>query len=372
MNDDPPLCWPRTVRSSAAAPQRLVYLDLCHWIYLAKAAKGVAAGAPYQKALTRCREAVRDKQALFVLSPELYTEPAKIKDPKQRQDVAAVMGELSGYATLPPRSALLEREIDASLTQLFGAGINTPAPMSLVGIGFGHAFAVPGKFVVRGPRGDASAELRARMGAARFEALMSHIQAEAEHRMLAGPDDSDVAQLRKNGWSPESLETKQQERAGFERDLQAWLIQNPERFGKQSELYTLVAAREMMVGFFDQLVPQLAQRGLGPSVLDSDLARLSNFVLSMPSARVATVLKTRLHSNRAKRWSSNDIYDIDAISLATPYCDIVVPDKEYANVLQQAHLDKAMRTAVLRNLNQLITELNTPRVPQRRQEPDPL
>lgn len=358
------------MRQSAAAPQRLVYLDLCHWIYLAKAAKGVAAGAPYQKALTRCREAVRDQQALFVLSPELYTEPTKIEDPRQRRDVAAVMEELTGYATLPPRSALLEREIDASLTKLFGAGINTPAPMPLVEIGFGHAFAVPGKRMARGPQGDASAELRARMGAARFEACMSQIQTGAERRMLAGPDDSEAAQLRKYGWSPEGLETRQQERVNFERDLQAWLIQNPKRFGKQSELRALIAAREMIVGFFDQLVPQLAQRGLAPSALDHDL--VSAFVLSMPSARVTTVLKTRLHSNRAKRWSSNDIYDIDAISLATPYCDIVVPDKEYANVLQQAHLDKAMRTAVPRNLNQLITELDALRVPQSRQEPDPL
>lgn len=370
MNEDPPLCWPRTIRQPVAVPQHLVYLDLCHWINLAKAAKGVAPGEPHQMALARCRQAVRDQQALFVLCSELYTEQTKIEDPKQRRDVSAIMEELTGYATLLPRPAVLEREIDASLTRLFGPGPSAPAPVDLVEIGFGHAFAVPGKLAVRGPQGDASTELRMRMGTADFEAFMSQIQAEAERRMLAGPADADVAKLRKNGWSPEGMEAMQQERARFEGTLQAWLRDNPERFRKQSELRTLIAGRELYNGFFDQLVHQMARRGLHPRAVDGDLASLTSFVLSMPSARVTTVLKARQHSNRAKRWSSNDIYDIDAISLAMPYCDIVVPDKEYANALHHSHLDKAMGTTVPRNLNQLITALDSPRVPRSRPEPD--
>ena len=37
--------------------------------------------------------------------------------------------------------------------------------------------------------------------------------------------------------------------------------------------------------------------------------------------------KTAWHRNADKVWTANDIYDIDAMSLAVPYCDVVVPDK---------------------------------------------
>src|SRR5688572_22393889 len=38
-------------------------------------------------------------------------------------------------------------------------------------------------------------------------------------------------------------------------------------------------------------------------------------------------LKTAWHRNRDIPWSANDIYDIDAMALAVPYCDVVVTEK---------------------------------------------
>ncbi|MFB6525199.1 hypothetical protein [Streptomyces sp. NPDC056399] len=361
---DPQLCWPPALRQPANAPQQLVYLDLCHWINLAKAAKGLATGTAYRAALEACRAAVRDQRGLFVLSPELYRELGQVEDPKQRQDVTSVMEELTGYASLPPRSAVLEREIDAALTSLFGPSAAPPAPMSLVEIGFGHALGMPGKLSVRGPR--STAELEEQIGAAKFRALMSGLQGEAERRMLAGPDDDEAAKLAAQGHDLKSLEVQQEQRAEFERVLQGWLRENPNRFRRQSELRNVIAGRELIVGFFDLLLAQLIARGLAPDAVDKDIATLNAFVLSMPSMRVTTVLKARMHSNRSKKWLPNDIYDIDAMSLAVPYCDIVAPDKEYANALHQAHLSTTMHTTVVRNLGQLADALVQPRIPHRR------
>jgi S-adenosylhomocysteine hydrolase len=63
------------------------------------------------------------------------------------------------------------------------------------------------------------------------------------------------------------------------------------------------------------------------------------------------------HRNRDKWWACNDIFDIDALSLAVPYCDIVVTDSHRRHVLRTAHLDERMDTAVLAKLTELPTHL---------------
>jgi hypothetical protein len=57
-------------------------------------------------------------------------------------------------------------------------------------------------------------------------------------------------------------------------------------------------------------------------------------------------------------WTANDIYDIDAMSLAVPYCDVVVPDKAFYHVLNSAGLGERMHTALLRNLVDLPNTLD--------------
>lgn len=47
----------------------------------------------------------------------------------------------------------------------------------------------------------------------------------------------------------------------------------------------------------------------------------------MPSVRVAVSLKTHYHKNRQHNWTTNDMYDIDALAVAMPYCDAVFADK---------------------------------------------
>jgi hypothetical protein len=56
----------------------------------------------------------------------------------------------------------------------------------------------------------------------------------------------------------------------------------------------------------------------------------------MPSTEVSIEIKTAWHRHRERRWTPNDIYDIDALSLAVPYCDIVVTEKACHHLLNAA------------------------------------
>jgi hypothetical protein len=53
----------------------------------------------------------------------------------------------------------------------------------------------------------------------------------------------------------------------------------------------------------------------------------------MPSTNVSIELKMAWHSSPDKRWAANDVYDIDAMSLAVPYCDVVVTAKACRNTI---------------------------------------
>lgn len=64
-------------------------------------------------------------------------------------------------------------------------------------------------------------------------------------------------------------------------------------------------------------------------------------------------MKTAWHRNRDKEWTANDIYDIDAMSIAVPYCDVVVTEKACHHVLNAARLGERMHTALLRDLRDL-------------------
>jgi hypothetical protein len=97
------------------ADAAVVYLDLLHWIGLAKAATGHRGGARYADVLAACRSARDAGVAIFPLSAVHYMEVSKIVRPDRRADIATIMEELSGFRTLVGRAQLLRIEREAAL-----------------------------------------------------------------------------------------------------------------------------------------------------------------------------------------------------------------------------------------------------------------
>jgi hypothetical protein len=165
----PLLVWPRlTDWPTHTAP--LVYLDLNHWIYLAQARAGLTSGARFASALEACRNARRSDAARFVLSGSHYMEMVKIRDPAQRRAIADVMEELTDFAVLVSRVVIMELELEATLNRFVVAVPPLPA-VALVGRGVRHAFGIKSGLKIMGPDGDATEQVRQRMGAEQFDAL---------------------------------------------------------------------------------------------------------------------------------------------------------------------------------------------------------
>ena len=57
------------------------------------------------------------------------------------------------------------------------------------------------------------------------------------------------------------------------------------------------------------------------------------FVDSMPSADVSISLLAAAHRDPNTRWTANRRFDLDALSVAVPYRDLVATDREAAHAV---------------------------------------
>ncbi len=203
-----------------------------------------------------------------------------------------------------------------------------------------------------GPNGDATEEVRARMGAEAFDRFVAEAELLLDRSVLRGPGDAgEMADLRARGWKPESAVQAAEKRAAQERELSPAL--DTETRWRHGRLRDVVAVRELCIEFENILPKALERRELALRDVICDQEGARKFVRAMPSTEVSIELKTAWHRNRDKTWSANDIYDIDAMALAVPYCDIVVTEKACHHALTTARLGERMHTALLRNLLEL-------------------
>ena len=356
VNESPELLWPDLLRLPPETV-RIVYLDLCHWIYLAKAVSGHREGKSFVGVLEACRAAQSAGTAIFVLSETHYHEMGKIKDPKQRRAIADVMEELTKFAALVSRVVVMELELSALLDRFAKEPSPLPA-IPLIGRGVRHAAGRESGFKIMGPSGEDETErVRNRVGAQEFDDFMAQQNLLFERSVLRGPSDKEVENLRALGWNPEAVMQIGEKRAAEEREQTLRL--DGESLWRRSRLRDVISARELTIELPNILSRGLHERGLALSdVLTDDLEAARAFVRAMPSTEVSIELKTAWHRNRNKSWAGNDIYDIDAMSLAVPYCDIVVTEKACHHVLKAARLGERMHTALLRNLADLPTTLD--------------
>ncbi len=350
MRENPPvLVWPRLLRLPSDA-LKIVYFDLNHWIYMAQAAKGSPQSKSAVVALEACRAARRAGAAIFVLSGTHYAEMLKIRDPAQRRAIADVMEELTDFATLVSRVVVMEVELSSMLDPIAKLP-SLLAEVPLIGRGVRHSAGIQSGLRIMGPNGDETERVRGRVGPDTFDQFIAETTLRMERSVLRGPTDDEVPEIRAYGWNPEAVIQIAENRAAEERAQTARL--DAETRWRRGRLHDLVSVRELIIEFQNILPPALKDRGLALTDVASDKESARRLVRSMPSTEVSIAIKTAWHRNRDKQWSANDVYDIDALALAVPYCDIVVTEKACRHVLQASHLGERMHTALLRSLDEL-------------------
>lgn len=347
--------WPSNLLPSAS---RLIYLDLNQWIELAKANKGHLHGSRWQPAL----DVMRGKRTgwTYVISMPLIMELTGILRPAQRADLGAIIEELTGFACVLPLTTIAALEFESSLAAL------TPirerfTTVPLVGNGIGQAFGMRGGFRVRDRNGNdvtARARLEATVSPEEFDRHLAEAERQLNRSVICGPAAAEEdRQLRAVGWDPFVARATAEGRAQQERDQAARL--NAEPRWRRGRLRDLVAARYLALEIEEIREEALAAHGVTLSGVLSTIGRARTFTDSMPAGDVWITLHTAKHRNAHSIWKPNDIFDIDALSVAAAYCDVVVTERHSAHVLSQAGAGDRHRTTILTDLEQLADHVVT-------------
>ena len=80
---------------------------------------------------------------------------------------------------------------------------------------------------------------------------------------------------------------------------------------------------------------------------------LTEFVRDLPTRDVPLSIRQIRHESYQEVWSSNDIVDIAALTVAIPYCHVVVAEKKMVHLARRAKLDSRYNTRILSNLSEL-------------------
>jgi hypothetical protein len=329
-----------------AADALRVYLDQNHWIYLAKAASGHPEGAPFEHCLELLKEAVSRGLVVVPLSATHYMELAIVMDVRQRADVANVMAEISRFRTLADHNARMACEFDAALHARRGR----PAfPRKLQEIGTGLAFQ---SGQVEGPSGrlvwaeGAEPPLDSEGWFEDLEHISNQVM---EYLVLRGPSPEEAARIP--GYDPMAAQRVAEGRAELEQDLMRQLDEEPQY---RHQLDDLVHARYLVWEVRDKLPALLWRSGMSmDSFFLKDKEWIAALLDDIPclAVKMALTLQTNRNGNRA--WSPNDIHDLDGLSAAVPYCDVVVTEKYACEVMHQSGLADRYGTTVIRRLSDL-------------------
>jgi hypothetical protein len=351
---DGPL-WPVTLRLPVRAPT-LVYLDLNHWIALAKAHAGHPDGVRHVAHLQACLDAAAAGRAAFPISDSVLIEITNIGNHRQRRSLREVIEPLSGFRVITGRDVIFTHEIEAMLDLVVGASPRPINVMDYLDWGVARAFGMVGGFRVRrDPSGaDVTAEARAQHaeGPEAFDRLLNDAEWALQRSVIDGPSLEEESELRALGWRPHPTSEVTESRLRQEIEQVARFNAHPR--SRQEHLRDAVAAREVLIELNPTISEGIHDRGasLDDIFTDPDVTRrLTN---AMPSFDVTVTIKAAYHRNPQHRWKRNDIHDIDALGSTVPYCDIVVTDTAVATHIRSAGLPERFDTEVLHDLDALV------------------
>ncbi|KRD42774.1 hypothetical protein ASE38_00260 [Cellulomonas sp. Root930] len=329
-------------------PEPAVYLDQWVWIRLSRAARGRPERPEDVDVLSAVRDAAR-AGVVFPLSATHYEETLRILDPRQRDALVAVMAPISSVRTIRRHSDLVRHQILVALHETVGRPAFRPAQLQVLGLGVSWAFrGVEAHLQVRGPD-DAVLDVD--------KGWLRHANQYFEALQLAGPGDDDLPDLRRDGYrSPREIEDAPGSRLAWEALLAERLAA---RRTKPDELRRLMLARELSHEYLDLLNAILAEYRLTLNDIAGSVdpataqRRMVEFAERIPTMRIAAEIKTLLFRNPHRKWSHNMVRDIDAVSVAIPYCRVAVIDRDAADLARRVGAGVRHGTTVISDLNAL-------------------
>ena len=346
--------WPTKI-ARPAQWKHIVYLDLNHWITLAK--EYAPQGREMRDAVTlaACAQAHDSHDAVFPISSSTYFELAQIGSDRHRRDLRRTIEHLSEFRTLMAPTRVIQYEVEAILDAHLGASVTGLGPTQYIGQGWAHALDASAYAEDVQRMRDSAVDKVAGVSSESADLLgrvFDDFQLQKERAILDGPgaqnvNDSMVPHLRVEG-----IRDVQQMRLRQELSLRNALNDSPN--SRQSRIRDVVMTRSVDDDIMRFIVADLARRKLEFGDVFNTREQCRELFDAMPSCDAMVTIKTMYHRNPNHPWKVNDIYDIDALSTAIPYCDFVLTDRAVASQASDSGLAERLGKRVLHSLDDLL------------------
>lgn len=339
---------PLPVKKSCSSPP-VIYLDMNVWVQMAIGAK--RADPRWIGVRDSLMAAVSSGSASVPLSASHYLELWHRGDATSRMEVARLMRDVSGYATLKPVQQVQRLEVGALARAAFTDSRGTVSVADLLGVGVNHAFDSPlGRLrlveslaVDDTPEGPPSPmPIWLDLGALAGPAY--------EWNSLAGPQGLYELELDR---TPEHRQGT--EFAAGEQALRDWLGAEPKR---RRHLESIIVAEEInalaqeigeSAAAYDQPPQALLVASERSQLRPPDAGR--SFVRAMPTADVITAIRIWKHRDPSHAWDQHDKTDIACLAVAIPYCDIVVTERRWSHMASVTGLSERYGTTVVHGIS---------------------
>jgi hypothetical protein len=321
-----------------------VYLDQNKWVELSRSRKGGFAD-DLADVWHLATAGVEQSVVSFPLSAIQYYETTKRRDQQSRWELAATMAELSRMHTIAGPNTLVPPEVDAAVAKLVG-DTRPPPPIQAFGVGAAHALGAvsntfTGLFSLK--------ELRA---AGVPEDLLGFVQ-----RGLI--DAVELAVLAWPEFSPNARATIAETRTQMEA-VNRKFADGQRSFAEGIVQHRLAHRRDEGLTRFDfaDILPLFtracAKRGVLPEPEQfKNIELVERLLRDIPSKWIVREMRRVRHRNPQQPWTDSDLNDVNALSGAVVYCDVVITERQWARHLNQEGLAELHSTTVLSDLRQL-------------------
>lgn len=276
-----------------------------------------------------------------------YFETTKRVRQDSRWDLAAAMAELSRMHTIAGANTLIPQEVDAVAARIYRDQIDPnapdPSPIEPFGVDAAHALgAPPGTFA-----GQFSfEELRA---AGMPEDMLTLVR-----RGLV--DATELAVLARTESSEQARKIAEQTREQMG-EVDQKFADHQRAFAEHVKDNRLTHRRDEGLSRFDLadirelILRACVARGfvLTPEQF-GDTETVERLLKEVPSKWAVRRVR---HRNVQQSWTASDLNDINALSGAVVYCDIVVTERQWAHHLNKEGLPQLHGTTVISDLKDL-------------------
>jgi len=300
-----------------------IYLDQNKWIDLAKAYHGRQDGQKFAPALQASFLATEQDRARFPLSVMHYMEVGKSSQGDRRLRLAKVMAQLSRAQSIVSGPGIMKDLLAFWFSKAYGLNA-TPLEPQIFGKGINFAF------------GESAFTLKER-----FEQpiLTSFLEdqlnsVEAIEWLLSHPEEvtrnTSVADLR----------TREEELAKHANSVR----QIGKDYGREArwKSYSLSLIWQIR----NEILDAFKMIQTSPGGFFENEVLLFRLLDEIPPLQVERELVVERDFHWDRPAAGNDMIDIAAISMAVPYCDVVVTEKFWANILKRLDLDKRYQTRI--------------------------